>query len=289
MVRILGLGDNTVDTDAGSAMQYPGGNAVNVAVMARRAGAEAAYLGCIGSDAAGALVRDALTAEGVDISCLRTRPGANARALISYNDGDRRFLGSRPGVRAQYELDVADLDYVAGFNLTHSSIFSDLGSELPRIRAAAPLLSFDFSDRWTEKLLQRTLPRIDIAFLSAPDTDDADCARLLRDCLRFGVKLAVVTRGIQGATAIERSGEYHQPALPTTVMDTLGAGDGFIAAFLVAHLEGASLSAAMRAGAEMAAHVCTWCGSFGHAAPWDGELEGIVMRQRGGGVALWHG
>jgi fructoselysine 6-kinase len=288
MVRILGLGDNTVDTDVGAARQFPGGNAVNVAVMARRAAAQAAYIGCIGSDAAGTLVRDALVAEGVDISHLRTRPGANARALINYIDGDRHFLGSRPGVRAQYQFDAADLDYVASFDLTHSSIFSDLGTELPRVRASAPLLSFDFSDRWNKKLLQCTLARIDIAFLSAPDIDDEDCDRLLRDCLRFGAKLAVVTRGMRGASVMERGrgGGCHQPALPTMVVDTLGAGDGFIAAFLVAFLRGTSLPVAMRAGAEMAARVCTWRGSFGHAAPWDGEREGIVMRQQGASAAL---
>lgn len=70
------------------------------------------------------------------------------------------------------------------------------------------------------------------------------------------------------------------------VVDTLGAGDGFIAAFLVAFLRGTSLPVAMRAGAEMAARVCTWRGSFGHAAPWDGEQEGIVMRQQGAVAAL---
>jgi fructoselysine 6-kinase len=289
MVRLLGLGDNTVDTDVGAALQFPGGNAVNVAVLARRAGAQAGYLGCIGSDAAGALVRDALAAEGVDISRLRTRPGANARALIAYRDGDRRFLGSRPGVRAQYRLDAADFDYIATFDLTHCSIYGDLQAELPRIRTAAPLLSFDFSERWTATLLRQTLPHIDIAFLSAPDADDAACARLLRDCLDLGTKLAVVTRGMRGAWAMEPGSECRQSALPTTVVDTLGAGDGFIAACLVARLRGAGLSLALRAGAEMAAQVCTWRGGFGHAAPWDGEQEGIVMRQQSGAAALLPG
>jgi fructoselysine 6-kinase len=279
MVRILGLGDNTVDTDVGARLQFPGGNTVNVAVMARRAGAEAAYLGCIGSDAAGTLVRSALAAEGVDISRLRIRQGANARALIAYLDGDRRFLGSRPGVRGQYDLDAADLDYVASYDLTHSSLFSDLGEEVSHIRAAAPVLSFDFSNRWTMTLLRQNLPRIDIAFLSAPAETSTACAKLLRDCVRLGARLAVVTRGPLGAVAVDQSGEFRQSALATDIVDTLGAGDAFIAAFLIAHLQHASLPAALRAGAVMAAHACTWRGAFGHAVPWDGEREGVVMRQ----------
>jgi fructoselysine 6-kinase len=280
MPGVLGLGDNTVDTDVRAALQYPGGNAVNVAVLARRAGADTGYLGCVGNDTAGALVLDALVAEGVDISHLRIREGANARALLAYHDGDRRFLGSRPGVRGQYALGAADFDYIAGFDLTHSSIFSELELELPRIRSAAPRLSFDFSDRWTDALLRQVLPQIDIAFLSAPDADDAACAMLLRRCVSLGTKLVVVTRAARGAMAADRAAITEQPALPTSVVDTLGAGDGFVAGFLVAHLEGAGLPSALRAGAAMAANVCTWRGSFGHAARWDGELHGIMMREQ---------
>ncbi len=282
MVRVLGLGDNTVDTDVGAALQFPGGNAVNVAVMAHRAGAEAGYLGCIGTDAAGALLRAALVEEGIDITRLRTRAGANARALLAYDRGDRRFLGSRPGVRAQYELDAADYAYIASFDLTHSSIFSELDAELPRLHAVTPLLSFDFSERWNAALLARTLPHVDIAFLSAPGDDDAACRALLRDCLHDGARLAVVTRGQRGAMAANADDIFQQQALPTAVVDTLGAGDGFIAACLVAHLSGASVPASLQAGAALAAQVCTWRGAFGHAAPWDGEQSGVVMRQQGG-------
>lgn len=278
--RLLGLGDNTLDTDVGAGLQYPGGNAVNVAVLARRAGAATSYLGCIGNDAAGALVRDALVAEGVDISHLRIREGANARALLAYHDGDRRFVGSRPGVRGQYALGTGDFDYIAGFDLTHSSIFSELQPELPRIRSAAPLLSFDFSDRWTDALLRQILPQIDIAFLSAPEADDAACAMLLRHNIRLGAKLVIITRGARGVMAIDRAGITQQPALTTSVVDTLGAGDGFIAAFLVAYLRHAALPTALHAGAAMAADVCTWRGAFGHAAQWDGEQYGIVVRER---------
>lgn len=64
MHRILGLGDNTVDTYVDAGVQYPGGNAVNVAVMTARMGAETGYLGCVGEDEGGALVRSALVAEG---------------------------------------------------------------------------------------------------------------------------------------------------------------------------------------------------------------------------------
>jgi fructoselysine 6-kinase len=277
MVRLLGLGDNTVDTYVDAGLQYPGGNAVNVAVLAGRLGAESAYLGCLGDDAAGALLLRALQAEGLDLTRLRRCRGANARALIAHDGGDRRFRGSRPGVRAQYDLGGEDLAYVAGFDLTHTSIHSGLEAELPRLRKAACRLSIDCSERWTEAYLDRTLPFVDIAFLSAPRRSDAECAALLRACAARGPSLAVVTRGADGALAWADGQVLRQEAVPATIVDTLGAGDGFIAGFLVAYMRGASAPEALRAGAEMAAAVCGWQGAFGHGETWDGECDGIAL------------
>ncbi|MBL8839311.1 MAG: fructoselysine kinase [Alphaproteobacteria bacterium] len=266
--RILGLGDNTVDTYVDSGLQFPGGNAVNVAVLCRRLGARSAYLGCLGGDEAGDLLRDALAAEGVDVARCRRIDGANARARIAHNGGDRRFIGSTPGVRGRYDLADADYAYIARHDLTHSSIYSELEPDLPRIAAAAPLLSFDFSERWTLDYLARTLPYLDIAFLSYPGQPDAACTALLAACADRDVDVAVITRGAAGAIAHIDGQLLRQGVVPTTVVDTLGAGDGFIAGFLMALLAGAAPADCLLRGAENAARICTWQGAFGHGRPW---------------------
>lgn len=80
MVRVLGIGDNTVDIYVDQGVQFPGGNAVNIAVLTRRIGADAAYLGCIGNDFLGDMIHDALVAEGIDISHSRRIDGPNSWA-----------------------------------------------------------------------------------------------------------------------------------------------------------------------------------------------------------------
>lgn len=273
--RLLGLGDNTIDTYVSLGREFPGGNAVNVAVLARRRGAAASYLGCWGDDAGGALLRDALRAEGVDLSHVRVIAGGEtARARIAHENGDRRFIGARPGVRGCYGLGPADLAFIAAHDLVHTSANSDLDADLPRIAGAARGLSYDYSEKWTEARLAATLPQVDIAFLSAPGRDDAACHALLARVAAAGVALAVVTRGAAGA--IGRAGDLVcvQPVAPARIVDTLGAGDGFIAAFLVAHLAGAPLAAALAAGADFAALVCGWPGAFGHGRPWGPAPDG---------------
>lgn len=267
--RLLGLGDNTVDTYVDRGLQFPGGNAVNVAVQARRLGAETGYLGCIGSDEAGMLLSDALRGEGVDTARCRIRAGSNARAFIGHDGEDRQFLRSEPGVRGEWgTFDAEDRAYIAGFDLVHSSIYSELGDALPVIRGAARLLSYDFSERWTDENLAATLPAVDIAFLSHPSASDADCRALLERCIGWGAGMVVATRGVKGALALVAGSFHEQPASPATVVDTLGAGDGFIAACLLAILDGAGIAAALAAGAEHAAVVCGYQGGFGHGVAW---------------------
>ena len=60
---------------------------------------------------------------------------------------------------------------------------------------------------------------------------------------------------------------YAEGIRPTTIVDTLGAGDAFIAAFLVAFLKNSDPKAALAAGAENAARACAYQGAFGHGQP----------------------
>lgn len=267
--RLLGLGDNTVDTYVDRGLQFPGGNAVNVAVQARRLGAETGYLGCLGSDEAGMLLGDALRQEGVDTARCRIRPGPNARAFIGHDGQDRRFLRSERGVRGEWgAFDAEDRAYIAGFDLVHSSIYSELGDALAVVRGTARRLSYDFSERWTDENLAATLPAVDIAFLSYPSASDAECRTLLERCIGSGAGMVVATRGAKGALALAGGGFHEQAASPASVVDTLGAGDGFIAACLLAILDGAGIAAALAAGADQAADVCGYQGGFGHGVAW---------------------
>lgn len=277
MVRILGLGDNTIDTYVDRGLQFPGGNAVNVAVMARRLGAATGYLGCVGNDDGGRLLHDSLRCEGVDVSRIRRRPGANARARLAHDDGDRRFVSADPGVRADYRFQPEDFAYIAGFDLTHTSIFADLGADWTWVRKAARRMSFDFSTRISDEVLARFGPELDYAFLSASDRSDQEADNLVQRLLDLGAGCVVVTRGAAGALAGEGAERVLQPALPTEVIDTLGAGDGLIAGFLTARLQGGSLEAALRAGASFAAKVCTWEGGFGHGRPWPGDEAAAAL------------
>ena len=70
-MKLLGLGDNVMDAYLFRGELYPGGNAANVAVLAKRAGAEkSGYIGVLATDAAGEHFRTVLQTENGDSSRL---------------------------------------------------------------------------------------------------------------------------------------------------------------------------------------------------------------------------
>lgn len=267
-MRVLGIGDNTVDIYCDRGVRFPGGNAVNVAALARRLGAEAGYLGCIGDDVYGEAVRAALAAEGVDLARLRRIDGPNAWCRIRHDGADRRFEASSPGVRGRYDFVAADGPYIASFDLAHTSAQSDIEADLAFVARHARRLSCDYSEKWRRPDKAATFGLVDIAFASFPGASDADCAATIAALRAGGVKdCVVVTRGASGAAA-GRGGEViFERVRPAAVVDTLGAGDGFIAGFLLAWLVSNDLRAALAAGADNAARVCGHHGAFGHGRP----------------------
>lgn len=62
---------------------------------------------------------------------------------------------------------------------------------------------------------------------------------------RTGVQEVIVTLGPLGALAVHPEGFDYHPAWPVKVVDTVGAGDAFLGAFVARQLEGASWPAAL--------------------------------------------
>ena len=267
MPRLLGIGDSTVDIYLSEGMQYPGGNTVNVAVQARHCGMATSWLGCLGRDMLGDLTLNALVMEGVDVSHVQRIDGPNPWSRIRHAGADRIFDGSNPGVRSRYAFSVDDARFITAHDVVHTSVHSDLDSRMAWLKENARVLAYDYSEHWERPGVTETLRHVDIAFLSATRRNDAECEDLMRWCAGQGPAIVVATRGAAGAAALQDGKVVAVPAAPAVVVDTLGAGDGLIAGFLVAHAEDRPLAECLARGVAQAARVCGHKGGFGHGAP----------------------
>ena len=259
-MRVACVGDNVVDIYPSRRLVFPGGNAVNVAVAARRAGAHAAYLGAIGTDRAASIVFDAVVDEDVDVSHLRVVAGPNAYCTIEVVDGERIFGAADIGV-SRFSLDDDDLKYLAGFDLIHTGDNSMCEDRLAEMAAVAPL-SYDFGERPPD-YWRPLAPLVRVACLSAGPLSREQAEQLARDVADVGPELVLVTEAARGAMVLAGGAVYRAEAVVTPV-DTLGAGDSLIGCFLAGITSGVKPADALRAATEAAAATCLHIGAFGH-------------------------
>jgi fructoselysine 6-kinase len=258
--QVACVGDNCVDVyvDAGG-VERVGGNALNVALELARTGHTAAYLGAVGTDARGRLVIDGARAGGVDVSRVIVADGATGVTIVGHDpSGERHFVSEEYGVAADYRVPPADEALLRRSRWVHASRQADLARWSPGVRAAGTPVSCDLNDGGDALACP-----VDVAFASAADADDAAATALARDLRERGAEIAVVTLGPAGSLAHSAAGAWRQPAIPVEVVDSLGAGDAFIAGVIAALLAGRDVPAALRAGAHAGAEACTRVGLAG--------------------------
>lgn len=279
------VGDNVVDIYPSLGYLFPGGNALNVAVAARRSGVEAAYVGAIGTDEFGRVISSALKDEQVSTERLRVIEGPSAYCVIELHGGDRRFVGSDIGV-SRFRLDEADFEYLARFDCIHTGDSSRTEEQLKDMAAVARL-SFDFSDKPSE-YYRPLLDKVWLACFSGTRLDTAGVGDLTRRVLDAGPELVLVTEGPRGALLSSASGEsVHVEADPATPLDTLGAGDAVIGSVLAGVLRGEDIETVMSSAMSLAARVCAHHGAFGHGRSYpqtDGYRSGHAGQHQHGGT-----
>lgn len=265
---MIGVGDNTVDRYLHLGKMFPGGNAVNVAVHARRLGCRAAYLGWIADDPHGQLVYQALTEEKVDLSYSRIVEGKGAFCEITLKDGDRIFGEYSDGVCGQISLNQEDLEFISDFDLVHTSVYSHLDDQLEALASHSGNLSYDFSQDWDKALLKKILPLIHFALISNPAESIMANEDLINYASGIGSAKLLITNGKEGAVFFDGNSLFRQKIIRIGgVVDTLGAGDAFAARFMVDYINGTLAPKALENAAHAAAQACTYFGAFGHGAP----------------------
>jgi len=275
-LKIIGIGDNVVDDYAHIRTMFPGGNALNVSVYASKLGCESAYLGVYGTDAAAKLVQKTLAEMGVDSSrCLRA-DGANGRAVLTIEDGERVFVGSNEGgvsKSVSMEFIFDDIDYLKSFSAAHTSAYSYMDDQLARLQSLVPMVSYDFSDDFVVEHALSLCRYVDIAFFSCAEWTKEATMDLLEKTVSLGCTLSVATRGPHEAILFDGQSWFRQAPHTVTPTDTLGAGDAFICGFLVSYLAdqadlevkpASSIKYALEKAASFAAEICQVQGAFGH-------------------------
>ncbi|CUU46224.1 PfkB family carbohydrate kinase [Clostridium beijerinckii] len=282
-MKVIGLGDNVIDRYMNKNMMYPGGNAINFAVNAKKCEVDSAYLGVFGDDEEAELIKHSLEDLGVDISkCRKLENGTTKRCDINIIDGERELLNVDIGANwpKPIRIEKDELEYLAEFDLIHSSCNAKLEDQIYKLKEIDSIITFDFStkDKYrTDEYLQKLCPYIDLALFSCENMNINEIKIFQKKIHDFGCKYVLVTMGKNGQVFFDGNKYYNGKVKLVNPVDTMGAGDSFIAAFIVTLLrfgwkdnnkltENEILSAFEKAS-NYSADICMIEGAYGYGKP----------------------
>lgn len=253
--RVAAVGDNCIDVYLGrDARSAVGGNALNVAVSLARLGISADYMGEIGDDPSGRRVLVAAADAGVGVGRVHVVPGATWQAFILVGEaGVARVDHEDPGACGPYAVSEDEIAFLSSFDHVHMANLADPAAVIDALDAQGVSTSYDYGKAATWG--SEGLPRIVFASADGPDAQPRSIETARHACAR-GADLVIVTLGGAGSVAFDGQRVHVQPAQAITPVDTLGAGDSYIAAFLASRLGGASLDAAMATASAAASATC---------------------------------
>ncbi|WP_203336373.1 carbohydrate kinase family protein [Nocardioides limicola] len=288
--------DLVPDTTTGSFRAVPGGSPANVAVGLARLGCRTQLLGRIAASGFGPQIREHVAGNGVGLDLAVSTSDPATLAVVSLDAAGAASYDFYATGTADFGWTDADLparlpDGVQALCTGSIAVFREPGAAAlhrllvreretgrstivmdPNIRASLIGEQQTVAARWRELIALADVVKAsdeDIAWLH-PGADPED---VLADWVSAGPAVAVVTRGGAGAVAITAAGaRISVPAVPTTVVDTVGAGDSFTAGLVdslrrhdllggdrTAHLAAASddvLTTVLERAARIAAITC---------------------------------
>ncbi len=272
-----------------------GGSESNVAIGLRRLGIEVTWVSRLGRDSVGQLIIRELRAEGVDARViidgarptgfmLKERLGPSRTTVTYYRTGS-----------AATRLGPGDLplDAIGTYGLLHLTGITPALGRVPQAAvreamaaatAAGVPISFDLNYRsalWSKDEaaaeFRKIVPASSIVFAGLDEAQIlfpsvSDPKKLATALVEAGAGIAVIKLGVDGAIALDRENYYEEPALPVSAIDTVGAGDSFVAAYLAEWLAKSAPQVRLQIAAYAAALTCETLGDW-EGTPRRADLE----------------
>lgn len=262
-----------------------GGSESNVAIGVQRLGGNAVWCGRVGRDSLGHLITREIRAEGVTVRVtedpdaptglmLKERRTMATQKVSYYRAGS---AGSRitPGDLDPHLIAGASILHVTGITPALSaSGAATVRQAMETARAHGVTVSFDLNYRanlWAAAAAGRSyrelIPLADVVFAGDDEAalvvGSADCPEdTARHMAALGPAQAVIKLGSKGAVACIDGELFHQDAMPIMALDTVGAGDAFVAGYLTELMAGSLAPQRLELAAKTGAFACLAYGDW---------------------------
>lgn len=277
-----------------------GGAESNVAIGLQRLGTSVAWISRLGEDELGERVAREMRAEGVAVHAprdperptglmIKSHPRAGATRVRYYRSGSAASALS-PQDLPDGLIEQAELLHLTGITpLLSDAARAATTAALERARTAGVTVSVDVNHRSAlasrevaAALISEVALRADVVFggpeelaLVLGESAGAEEGReeeLMRAVQDRGVGEVVCKRGADGASSLLGDEIRHVEGMSVPVVDTVGAGDAFVAGYLSARGEGLDPQQRLERANACGAFACTAAGDW-EAAPRLADLD----------------
>ncbi|MDJ0457752.1 ribokinase [Arthrobacter sp. NQ7] len=222
--------------------RQPGGKGANQAAALARLGGNARMVGAVGDDDSGRQMLDALTTAGVSTTGVSVLPHTTGTALISVDrDGENQIVVC-PGANSHLSLDGVEFG-------PDETVLCQLEVGVPVVLEAARKAEgfFVLNAAPAMDLPAELLERCDLVIVN--ESEYALIPALA------SAKLVAVTYGGEGSAMFEHGRKVAEvPAPAVSVVNTIGAGDAFCAALVLALEAGMDYAPALAVANAVGAH-----------------------------------
>jgi sugar/nucleoside kinase (ribokinase family) len=246
-----------------------GGSVANSCAVAALLGARVAFLGKVADDRLGEAFRREMTAAGVHYPTAMLHGQApTARCLILVTPDGQRTMNTYLGACVAFDsgdldravIEQASVTYLEGYLFDPPRAQAAFHEAAAMARAAGRQVALSLSDAFCvgrhRAAFHELLPRTDILFANEVEITSlyqCNSFEAAAERARADVKLAVLTRSEAGSLVLRGAETVSVAAVPTTVVDTTGAGDCYAAGFLSEYTSGAALADCGALGSKAAA------------------------------------
>ena len=264
----------------GPAREISGGSAANSMAGAAALGLNVAFFGQVADDQLGEIFAHDMQSLGIAFATPRLQPPPpTGRCLILVTPDGQRTMNTCPGASHELTSKALDPDLIRAASVTFLEGYL-WGPERPRAamleaariaHSAGRTVAFTLSeslcigDRREGVFGMVQSGMVDLLFGNEHEVRHLTGCGDLGECIASLSKLVrtlVITRGANGAIAVEQGHRIEVQAAPVSqLVDTTGAGDLFAAGFLAARCRGRLLKACLETGAVAAAEVISHFGA----------------------------
>ena len=260
-----------------------GGKGLNQAVAAKKLGGDVVFVGAVGDDLNGKMLRERMESYGIDFKGLVTADAPTGCAMITVVGGDN-FIILDEGANASVTVDTIDL--LEGLIAEADSLMMQYEIPTEAIVRAARIAHANGT-----RVVVNPAPfkKLDAEFYSLVDIlvpnehearmlvgidpcDEAGALKALGAIRELGVGTAVITLGERGCVYNDGERTVFCPAVKTNVVDTTSAGDSFIGALCVRLCGGDSLADAVRYATKVSAITVSRAGAS-DSIPYANDIE----------------